>query len=86
MPKGFQENTGEWIRERYGQLNVASHTVYVATCPVMNGVAQGIGVSEAKAIEALYLDLTCPPAMETAGAILTEEQKAKLLGSLGTGD
>lgn len=61
MPKGFQEDTREWILSRYGSVVINPVTMFIATVPVWGGYAQGIGLSETAAIEAVYADLTNAP-------------------------
>lgn len=58
MPKATEQSTLEWIEKMYGRISIHKITLYTATVPVMNGMAQGEGLSHEDAIESLYKDLT----------------------------
>lgn len=47
----------EWIEKRYGPSKTEQRVVYIATVPVMNGVAIGLGTSEDDAYYDLLRDL-----------------------------
>lgn len=47
----------EWIERRYGPPKLDVRQVYIATVPVMGGIAIGLGSNEADAYMQLIRDL-----------------------------
>ncbi len=50
-----------WIEKRYGHIRIRTITLYVASVPLYKGSAEGDGMTESDAVEALYNDLTLMP-------------------------
>jgi hypothetical protein len=54
----MKQEVTAWIIQHYGHLSVDSKPLYIASVPVMGGVAVGTGFTEQDSYLNLYKDLT----------------------------